>query len=99
MPQNQREVFGATTTMMMMPLMLMREQTWSQSISIAMRGYSLLPTLSKLLEGGVRRNPKVLRRVPRISIKRRVCGMQTYFIFLSRNSLLLDSGKRMSVRK
>jgi hypothetical protein len=38
----------------------------------------------------VRRNPKVLRRVPRILIKRSVCRMQTYFIFLSRSSLLTD---------
>jgi hypothetical protein len=36
---------------------------------------------------GVRRKPKVLRRVPRILIKKRFCRMQTYFIFLSRSSL------------
>jgi hypothetical protein len=49
MPQNLREIFGATTTMMMMPLMLMREKTWSHPISMEMREYSQLPTLLKLL--------------------------------------------------
>jgi hypothetical protein len=49
MPQNLREIFGATTTMMMMPLMLMREQTWSHPILMEMREYSRLPTLLKLL--------------------------------------------------
>jgi hypothetical protein len=48
-PQNLREVVGATTTMMMMPLMLMREQIWSHRISKEMREYSRLPTLLKLL--------------------------------------------------
>jgi hypothetical protein len=48
-PQNLREILGATTTMMMMPLTLMREQTWSHPISMEMREYSLLPTLSQLL--------------------------------------------------
>jgi hypothetical protein len=48
-PQNLREVFGATTTMMIMPLMLIREKTWSHLISMEMREYSLLLTLSQLL--------------------------------------------------
>jgi hypothetical protein len=50
-PQNLREIFGATTTMMMMPLMFMREQTWSHPISMEMREreYSRLLTLLKLL--------------------------------------------------
>jgi hypothetical protein len=48
-PQNLREIFGATTTMMMMPQMLMREQIWSHLISMEMREYSRLPTLLKLL--------------------------------------------------
>jgi hypothetical protein len=48
-PHNLREIFGATTTMMMMPLMLMREQTWSHPISMEMREYTRLPTLLKLL--------------------------------------------------
>jgi hypothetical protein len=43
-----REIFGATTTMMM-PLMLMREQIWSHPISMEMREYSRLPILLKLL--------------------------------------------------
>ncbi len=43
------EIFGATTTMMMMPLMLMREQTWPHSISMEMREYNRLPTLLQLL--------------------------------------------------
>jgi hypothetical protein len=51
MSQNLRKVFEATTTMMMVPLMLMREQTWSHPISMEMREYSPLPTLSKLLRG------------------------------------------------
>jgi hypothetical protein len=49
MPQNLREIFGATTTMMMMPLMLMREQTWSHPILMERREYSQLPTLLQLL--------------------------------------------------
>ncbi len=48
-PQNLREVFGATTAMTMMPLLLMREQTWSHPISMELREYSILLTLSKLL--------------------------------------------------
>jgi len=50
MHRNLREIFEATTTMMM-PLMLMREQIWSHPISILMemREYSRLPTLLKLL--------------------------------------------------
>jgi hypothetical protein len=48
MPRNLREIFGATTTMMM-PLMLMREQIWSHLILMEMREYSRLPTLLKLL--------------------------------------------------
>jgi len=48
MPRNLREIFEATTTMMM-PLMLMREQIWSHPISMEMREYSRLPTLLKLL--------------------------------------------------
>jgi hypothetical protein len=48
-PQNLREIFGVTTTMMMMPIMLMREQIWSHPISMEMREYSRLPTLFKLL--------------------------------------------------
>jgi len=48
-PHNLREIFGATTTMMMMPLMLMREQIWSHPILMEMREYSRLPTLLKLL--------------------------------------------------
>ena len=35
--------------MMMMPLMLMKEQTWSHPISMEMREYSGLSTLLKLL--------------------------------------------------
>jgi hypothetical protein len=48
MPRNLREIFGATTTMMM-PLMLMREQIWSHPILMEMREYIRLPTLLKLL--------------------------------------------------
>jgi hypothetical protein len=48
MPRNLREIFGATT-IMMMPLLLMREQIWSHPISMEMREYSRLPTLLKLL--------------------------------------------------
>jgi hypothetical protein len=48
-PQNLREIFGATTTMMMMPLMLMREKTRSHPKSMEMREYSRLPTLFQLL--------------------------------------------------
>jgi cytochrome b len=42
-------MFGAATTMMMMPLMLMREQIWSRPISMETRECSQLPTLLKLL--------------------------------------------------
>ncbi len=35
--------------MIMMPLMLMKEQTWSHPISMEMRKYSQLLSLSKLL--------------------------------------------------
>jgi hypothetical protein len=48
-PQNLREIFEATTTMMMMPLMLMKEQIWSHPILMEMREYSRLPALLKLL--------------------------------------------------
>jgi hypothetical protein len=37
--------------MMMMSLILMREQTWSHPISMEMREYSLLPTLLAELVG------------------------------------------------
>jgi hypothetical protein len=48
MLRNLREIFGATTTMMM-PLLLMREQIWSHPISMEMREYSRLLILLKLL--------------------------------------------------
>ena len=49
MPQKLREIFGATTTIMMKPLMLMREQTWFHPISMEMREYNQLPTSFQLL--------------------------------------------------
>ncbi len=42
------DIWG-NNNLMMMPLMLMREQTWSHPISMEMREYSRLPTLLKLL--------------------------------------------------
>jgi hypothetical protein len=48
-PHNLREIFGATTNMMMMPPMLMREQIWSHLILMETREYSRLSTLLKLL--------------------------------------------------
>ncbi len=46
--RNLREIFGATTAMMM-PLIVMMKQIWSHPISMEMREYSQLLTLLKLL--------------------------------------------------